>query len=88
MKVSRKVHVLSCIAPYINIAKSDYWWFVIYIPVPLLSFDLDVSESFLNKKTNRLHEKYLYSHNRSSFEYLLDKDKNVWIHVKMFRYSL
>ena len=52
MKVSRKVHVLSYIAPYINIAKSDYWWFVIYIPVPLLSFDLDVSES-LSQQENK-----------------------------------
>ena len=52
MKVSRKVNVLSCITPYINIAKSDYWSFVIHIPVPLLSSDLDVSES-LSQQENK-----------------------------------
>ena len=85
-KASRKINVLSRVAPYMNIAKrrllmnSFFASQFNYCPLVWMCHHRSV-----NDKINRLHERCLrivYSDSVPSFEDLLDKDRSVSVHVK------
>ena len=80
-KASKKVNVLSRITPYMNIAKRKLLMNSFFISqfnyCPLIWM---CHSRTINNKINSLHERCLriiYNDYRSSFEYLLDRDKGV-----------
>ena len=88
-KASKKVNVLSRITPYMNIAKRKLLMNSFFISqfnyCPLIWM---CHSRTINNKINSLHERCLriiYNDYRSSFEYLLDRDKGVTIHLKSVR---
>ena len=85
-KASRKINPLSCIVPYMNIAKrrllmnSFFASQFNYCPLVWMCHNRSV-----NNKINPLHEgclRIVYSDSVSSFDDLLDKDRSVSVHVK------
>ena len=88
-KASKKVNVLSRITPYMNIAKKKLLMNSFFISqfnyCPLIWM---CHSRTINNKINSLHERCLRiidNDYRSSFEYLLDRDKGVTIHLKNVR---
>ena len=88
-KASKKVNVLSRITPFMNIAKRKLLMNSFFISqfnyCPLIWM---CHSRTINNKINSLHERCLriiYNDYRSSFEYLLDRDKGVTIHLKNVR---
>ena len=86
-KASRKVDVLSRIAPYMNFTKrkllmnSFFTSQFNYCPSVWMCHNRTI-----NNKINRLRERCLrivYNDNKSSFQELLHKDKGVTIHTRM-----
>ena len=86
IKASRKINVLSRIAPYMNIGKRRLLVNSFFVSqfncCPLVWM---CHHHSINNKINRLHEKCLrivYNESVSSFEDLLGKDRSVSVHVK------
>ena len=88
-KASKKVNVLYRITPYMNIDKRKLLMNSFFISqfnyCPLIWM---CHCHTINNKINSLHEsclRIIYNDYRSSFEYLLDRDKGVTIHLKNVR---
>ena len=83
-RVSRKIHALARIRPYIDFPKKGTLFNAFfksqfsYCPLAQMCHS-----HMLNSKINALHEKHLqiiYNHKQSTFKELLDKEKFVSIH--------
>ena len=88
-EASWKVNVLSRITAYMNLTKRELMMNSFFTSqfnyCPLLWMCHNCT---INNRTNSLHERCLrivYNDNKSSFQELLDKDKDVTIHVKNVR---
>ena len=77
-KASRKIHVSSTLASYMNISKRFILMNAFFKSQFIYCTLVWMCRSRVNNgKTNRLHERYLpiiYSNKQSSFERLLEKD--------------